>query len=277
MRSSAGRRTFDRERWRLLVNLATMLEPVMAALGIVWLLLLVVEFTRGLSPAMAAVSRAIWIAFVVDFALEFFLAPRKLLYLRRHWLVAVSLALPALRLARAVRLLRFGRGLRAFRGVRLLRTLTSFNRGMSSLRTTMRRRGVGYVAILTLLVTLLGAAAMYAFEADVTDPAGLHDYPTALWWTAMMMTTIGSAYWPQTAEGRLLCVGLALYAFGVFGYVTAVLATFFVGRDAGPAAEKTDTSIADRIDALRNDVARLERRLDDRDVSSRDRSRAIAR
>ena len=32
-------------------------------------------------------------------------------------------------------------------------------------------------------------------------------------------------------EGRILCFILVLYAFSVFGYVTATLATFFVGRD----------------------------------------------
>jgi voltage-gated potassium channel len=28
------------------------------------------------------------------------------------------------------------------------------------------------------------------------------DYGNALWWTAMVMTTIGSDYFPKTAEGR---------------------------------------------------------------------------
>ncbi len=46
------------------------------------------------------------------------------------------------------------------------------------------------------------------------------------------MTTMGSDYSPKTPEGRVLCFFLALYAFAVFGYVTATLATFFIGRDA---------------------------------------------
>lgn len=46
------------------------------------------------------------------------------------------------------------------------------------------------------------------------------------------MTTLGSQVWPQSEEGRLLCFLLALYAFTVFGYVTATLAAFFIGRDA---------------------------------------------
>ena len=141
----------------------------------------------------------------------------------------LALALPAVRVAR---LIRFVRVTRALRGVRLLRTLTSLNRAIASLRMTMRRRGFGYVVAMTCIVTLGGAAGMYAFERDVVDPSGLHDYATALWWTAMIMTTMGSTYWPETAEGRLLCLLLALYAFAMFGYVTATLATFFVSRDA---------------------------------------------
>jgi len=47
----------------------------------------------------------------------------------------------------------------------------------------------------------------------------------------MIMTTMGSQYWPQTPEGRMLCLFLALYAFAVFGYVTAAIATFFIGLD----------------------------------------------
>ena len=229
----------------------------MAMLGMVWLLLLVIQLTRGTtSGALAAASTAIWIVFLADFAAEFVIAPDKRLYLRRHWLVLLSLALPPFRLARAIRVARIARISRfSPAGVRLLRTLTSLNRAMVSLRATMRRRGFAYVSALTLLVTFGGAAAMYTFENGVPDAGGIHDYGTALWWTAMIMTTMGSAYWPETPEGGILCVILALYAFAVFGYVTATLATFFVTRDA----ERTDAPLAGQasIDALRAQVAAL--------------------
>ena len=48
----------------------------------------------------------------------------------------------------------------------------------------------------------------------------------------MLLTSIGSEYWPRTAEGRLLCFLLSLYGLGVFGYITASFASFFLGRDA---------------------------------------------
>jgi voltage-gated potassium channel len=72
---------------------------------------------------------------------------------------------------------------------------------------------------------------MYRFEMDAPGGPGFADYSTALWWTAMLLTTMGSEYWPQTAEGRLLCLLLALYAFAIFGYVTAAIAAYFVGKD----------------------------------------------
>jgi voltage-gated potassium channel len=96
---------------------------------------------------------------------------------------------------------------------------------MKALSAAMSRRGFAYVMALTLVVMLAGAAGMYVFENEV--PGGLNSYGVALWWTAMLMTSMGSDYWPQTAEGRLLCFRLALYGFGIFGYVTASLATFF--------------------------------------------------
>jgi len=81
----------------------------------------------------------------------------------------------------------------------------------------------------------------------------------------MIMTTMGSQYWPETAEGRVLCFFLALYAFGVFGYVTAALATFFVGRDAENdeaelAGGKQMAALRDEVIALRDEIRAFSRR-----------------
>ncbi|MFC0389344.1 potassium channel family protein, partial [Muricoccus vinaceus] len=114
------------------------------------------------------------------------------------------------------------------------------NRGMNALRAGLRRRGLGYVAALTALVSLLGAAGMYAFERAPEVEGGFSSFGDALWWTAMLMTTMGSDFWPRTAEGRVLCLLLATYAFAVFGYITAAFASFFVGRDAASRLQGND-------------------------------------
>ena len=78
----------------------------------------------------------------------------------------------------------------------------------------------------------------------------------------MIMTTMGSQFGPETAEGRVLYLFLALYAFGVFGYVTAALATFFVGRDADSvdaelAGAKQLSALRDEVIALRDEIRAL--------------------
>jgi voltage-gated potassium channel len=244
----------ERERDELLTQLAELLEGPMVVLGAAWLVLLIVEFTRGLSPLLERAGDAIWVLFVADFLLRFLIAPRKIAFLKRNWLPALSLALPALRLFRALRGWRAVAALRASRGTRLFRLVATLNRGMRALSATFARRGFGYVIALTASVTLAGAAGMLTFERGIAG-SRIEQYSDALWWTAMIMTTMGSEYWPQTPEGRILCVLLSLYAFAVFGYVTATLASFFVDRDA----HRPDAAVAGApaIDALARELREL--------------------
>lgn len=245
-------------RWSTLRRLEERLEPVMLVLSLVWLVLFILEFTRGLSPRLEQVTLVIWVLFILEFALRLVLAPDRWAYLKANWLTTIALLVPATRMLRAFQAFRVLRAARAARGVRLIKVLGSLNRGMRALGRSFKRRGFGYVLALTALVTLAGAAGMYAFERDVPD-SPLVSYTSALWWTAMIITTMGSDYFPRTPEGRALCVLLALFAFAVFGYVTATLATFFVGRDA--AAEDTElagqasvTALIEEVRALRAEV-----------------------
>ena len=83
----------------------------------------------------------------------------------------------------------------------MLRVVSSLNRGMRALGASLSRRGFGYLITLTVLVTLAGAAGIYAFENVVSG--GMQSYGEALWWTAMVITTMGSQYWPETVEPGL--------------------------------------------------------------------------
>lgn len=251
------------EQYEVLHHLEGWLETPMVILAFVWLALLIVELIWGEGVWFGILSILIWAVFLLDFAVKLALAPQKAVYLKRNWLTAIALLVPALRVFRLVRAFGLLRLARAGRGVRLLRVVSSLNRGMHALGASLRRRGFGYMAALTVLVTCAGAAGMYAFEKD--EAGGLTSYGEALWWTSMVMTTMGSQYWPQSVEGRVLCVLLALYAFAVFGYVTATLATYFVGRDAAHAdaevaGAKHIALLRDEVKTLREDIRALARR-----------------
>jgi voltage-gated potassium channel len=251
--------SLDTEREGLLETLEEMLETPMIVLSFVWLVLVIVDLVWGLRPLLAALMNVIWALFILEFAFRFLIAPRKGAYLRRNWLTAVSLALPALRVFRIVRALRVVRA--GARATRLVGIFGSLNRGMRALRASLGRHGFAYVISLTVLVTLIGAAGMYALERDGAGGPAMSSYGEAVWWTAMIMTTLGSDYWPQSGEGRMLTFALALYAFAIFGYVTAALASYLVGRDAeDPTAEVAG---AEAVAALREEIAALRAELRD--------------
>jgi voltage-gated potassium channel len=248
------------DRDAVLLELEQWLEGPMQVLGFVWLALMVVDFVSGLPAWLNTIETVIWVIFIVDFALRLWLAPDKPRYLRHNVLTALSLLVPALRVFRvfrAVRALRAARALRgAARGSRVVRVGGSHKPALHALGRSIGRRGIGYVIALTVIVLLAGAAGMLAFERDVPGST-INNYGSALWWTAMVMTTMGSEYFPHSPEGRVLCLLLAVFAFAVFGYVTAALATFFVGRDA----DNADGEVASErsVNALRNDIESLRR------------------
>lgn len=122
----------------------------------------------------------------------------------------------------------------------------------------MQRRGFGYVMLLALIVTFAGAAAMYAIEKG---HHGFENYGMALWWTSMRVITAGSDFWPITPEGRGLAFILALFGYAIFGYVTATLATFFIGRDA--EEEKAPVAGAKDVAELKKMITVLSQKIDE--------------
>lgn len=251
------------ERESLLRRIQNWLEMPMLVLAFVWLALFVAEIIWGLNPFLIISGYVIWGLFILEFLIGITVAPRKRTYLRQNLLKVIALIAPALRIFRIFAVLRLTRVAGMARGLRMLRIVSSVNRGMRALGATMQRRGFGYIVILTIIVTLVGAAGMYSFEVEGPDDRGFENYGEALWWTAMIITTIGSEYWPQTAAGRFLCFFLSLYSLGILGYLTATLATFFVGRDA----ERSDAELpsAKSVAALRAELAELRQELRNRE------------
>lgn len=243
----------EQERWEVLTQLEEWLERPMLVLSFIWLSLVLIELTWTTSGVFELLGTIIWIIFILEFLLRFALAPRKIRFLRRNPITIIALAAPAFRFLRVLRLVRLGRGLR------LVRIVGTANRGLGALRRSFDRRGLGYVLATTALVILLGAGGMLAFEPARDVSGGFTGYADALWWTAMLVSTMGSDFWPLTAEGRVLALLLSIYGLAVFGYITASFATFFIGQEA--AAPDGEVGGAREIAALRADITALREEL----------------
>lgn len=246
------------ERWEALRDLDEWLRTPMLILSVVWLVLVLADLLGWGNSLTETFGTVIWIVFIAEFALRLFLAPDKSEFLKKSWLTIISLVVPAFRILRGIRALR---AVRFLKGARLVRVIGTANRSMNALKATLARRAFGYVIVLTIVVIALGAAGMLSFEPSGEVAGGFTSYGDALWWTAMLVATLGSEFWPKTTEGRVLCFLLAMYGFAVFGYITASFASFFVGRDAdtddAPVVGAKDLQrLSDEVAALRAALAK---------------------
>jgi voltage-gated potassium channel len=224
--------------------------------------LLVLELLDTLGPVWNARIRAaqvaIWAVFVIAFAVELAFAPSKLTYLKRNWLIAVSVFLPAVRVFRVFRAFRVLRGVRAVRSLSLLRLVATLNRGTRALTLFLRKGQVAYLLSLTIIVTLTLAAGTYYLERNQPE-ASILSFPDALWWASTIVTTISSPLEPVTTEGRLLGILLRIFGVAVIGYLTAAIAVFLLGR---PHKPESTASLEAEVLALRSEIAKLRAQLD---------------
>lgn len=144
------------ERFELLQHVEDTLEPVMVGLGLAFLVLLLMDFASVPLVILGknrvnVLLQAIWLVFLVDFLLRFWIAPEKLAYLRKNWLGALSLVIPFLRPLRAFRTVWL------IRQANLVRFLGGINRGIRVVRLVTRGRQFAFVAVLTGIVVVASA------------------------------------------------------------------------------------------------------------------------
>ncbi|HEV2127083.1 MAG TPA: ion transporter [Thermomicrobiales bacterium] len=259
-----------RERWELLDNLQALLEPAMTVLGLVFLVLLLVDYANTELGPLGRVRidqalQVIWGVFVIDFAVRLWVAPAKLAFLRANWLTIISLALPFLRPLRAFR------AIRAVRSLSLVRLLGGMNRGMRVIRRITRGAQLAYVGLLTLVVMLAGAVGAYFFEQGVAD-AQIRTLGDAIWWSSALVTTINNEKYVVSPEARTIAILMRIYAVSIFGYITASIATYLIGSAVsgeGEALESENTALRAEIASLREEIRAVRRSLE-RDDNAQD-------
>jgi voltage-gated potassium channel len=253
------------------------LEMPMLLLSFAWLFVIIAELAYGMTPELHWFGTGLWITFVLFFSLRLATASHRTAMLKRNWLVIFAILVPILRFFPVLQSFTITRLLTATFGTQLIWMFASADFGMRSLHRVLGRKGAGYALTLTVIVVFVGAAGMLAFENDSPDPKGIHNYPKALWWTAMQITNIGSGYRPETAGGELLCLGVSIYAAAMFGYLTALLATFFVEREAeNPkseiAGQKSIQVLQDEVTSLRKSIEEVLRHLPGRSSATSEKT-----
>ncbi len=244
-----------------LKTLPRKLERPMLLLSFVWFLVITTELVNGTSLLLLSLGTVLWAFFVIYFGLRLAIVTNRVSFLKRNWLFVLAILVPILRFFPFLQRLPLARALNAAFGMQVIWMFASADQGLRWLRRTMGRKGTGYALTFTAVVLLAGAAGMLHFENESPDSQGIHSYPKALWWVAMQLTNIGSGYQPVTFGGHVLCLGISIFAVAIFGYLTAVFAAFFIGRDAEDP--KSEIPNQTSIHQLSSEVALLRKAIED--------------
>lgn len=238
-----------------LLVLEKKLEFPMLLLSFAWLIVLTTELIYEKNALLYGLGTGIWILFIAFLTIRLTTAPNRLTFIKKNWLFVLALLVSILRLFPFLQSIPLVRILTATFGIQVLWIFASADHGMRSLHRKMGHRGVGYALTFTFVVIFTGAAGMLHFERISEDPQSIRTYSKALWWTAMQMTNIGSSYSIRTPGASAICLGISVYAAAMFGYLTALLATIFIGQKAkDPKSEITGEK---SIQEVREEIIQL--------------------
>jgi len=199
-------------------------DPFMAWLGVVFALLVGFELAVEVSPetgrALERAGWAIWAVFLLEFLAKLWLAPRRLRFLRRHWLQGLALVVPTLRVLRFLRLLRLGRALPA------ARVVSSSYRSIGTARRLFRSR-LGYLAATAVVVSVAVAELAFLFERDRSDPA-FDSFGDALLWSLATVLALQADPVPGSVGGRLAMLAGFLFGLVVVASLAGTVGAFLV-------------------------------------------------
>ncbi len=237
------------------------LDLPLALASVVVVLLIIIQLSGEVSGPwqrrLEVLSWGLWSLFLLEFLIKFALAPAKRRYVREHWLDVLVVLLPFLRFLRVARVLR------ATRSLPVLRLLIFGGRGSESTLALLKRRRLGQLAIISVMVILLGAAVGFLLEEDAPG-SQIETFGDALWWSATLVTTVASELYPATIGGRILGFLLMLYAIGIFSYFIGAIASVLVESDARRTKETEERDGLDlsrrELEALRSILERTEKK-----------------
>ena len=155
---------------------------------------------------------AIWLIFAVEYIVCIVLAEARGEWFRTHLINLAAVLVPILRPLLLLRLLRLVPSLRMETGA------------------AVRGRLAIYAVATSVLLIFMGALAVLDAEQDAPG-ANITDFPDAAWWVAVTVTSVGYGdYYPVTAAGRWVAVGLMFGGLALLGTVAATLSSWLIDR-----------------------------------------------
>ena len=193
----------------------------------------VVQLEGETGTWITVVDWTIWAIFAVDVAFDLHDEGWHPGFWRRHW---VGVAIVALTFPFTPLLLHGMRLVRLARAVRLMRVFATTSEAARGLGATVGRRGMAYVAMVTVLVIASGAGGIVIVEPDLAHGR----YWDGVWWAIVTTTTVGYGdIAPGTVTGRLIATVLMLTGIGLASTLSGSVGAYFVAGEEARSEEHT--------------------------------------
>jgi voltage-gated potassium channel len=225
----------------------------MALLGIAWLVIAIVVVTAKIN-GMASIWLVgslfvLWAILLAEYLVRLAVTPDRRGYLKRRWVEPATVAVPPLQGWHLVGIEKMGLLLRE---------------AQLRVEAILRHHSLFRVLIAAAATLFLGAWLILLFEENAKG-SNIHNYPDALWWAIVTVTTVGYGdRYPVTEGGRAVAVILMLLGIGLIGVLTATVASVFVKEHTDANKEELRKGHADlgqQLSEISQRLADVERRL----------------
>jgi voltage-gated potassium channel len=225
----------------------------MALLGVAWLVIGIVVLTTDVnnsaSTALVGVLFVLWVIMLVEYLVRLVVTPDTPGYLKRRWVEPATVVVPVLQGWHVV-------------GIEKMTLLV--REGELRMEALLKHHSLFRVLIAVVGTLFVGAWLVLLFEKNAKG-SNIHDYPDALWWAIVTVTTVGYGdRYPITEGGRIVAVILMLVGIGLIGVLTATVASLFIKEHTDANKEefrKGHADLGQQLSVISDRLADVERRL----------------
>ena len=224
-----------------------------ALLGIAWLVIGIIVLTNDVngsaSIALVCTLFVLWAVLLVEYMVRLVVTPDVRGYLKRRWVEPATVVVPPLQ---------------GWHLIGIEKTSLLLYEGEMRVEAILKHHSLFRVLIAAAATLLLGAWLVLLFE-DNAKGSNIHDYPNALWWAIVTVTTVGYGdRYPVSDGGRVVAAVLMLVGIGLIGVLTATVASVFIKEHTDASKDefrKGHADLGQQLAVISDRLADVERRL----------------
>ena len=156
---------------------------------------------------------ALWVILLAEYLVRLVVSPDRRSYLKRRWVEPATVVAPPLQ---------------GWHFIGIEKMCLLLQEAALRVEAVLKHHSLFRVLIAAAGTLFLGAWLVLLFE-DHAKGSNIHNYPDALWWAIVTVTTVGYGdRYPVTSGGRAVATVLMLVGIGLIGVLTATVASVFV-------------------------------------------------